>query len=231
VKCGEDLQSLPSEDSAKEYAEETYPGVQITYDTRHEGGPVGAWSDKVMVDIDLNAASAFAVAAHAAVGQKCKATGEPYSKHPERVVAILRNAGFDQDEHRPMLAAAWSHDVLEDTQVTKDVIEALFGVEVARLVVGLTNAFTHAARPDLNRAARKKLEHERLAAEDWMIQTIKCADIIDNAARLASYPDKAFAQSYVKELAALVSVLTRADAGLHALARRTVAEAQVALAI
>jgi guanosine-3',5'-bis(diphosphate) 3'-pyrophosphohydrolase len=182
-----------------------------------------------MLDIDLNLVRVFAIAAHAAVGQK-RVTGEPYSDHPERVVAILRSAGFNRVEDRPLLAAAYLHDVLEDTRVTKELLGQLFGIETMGLVVALSDVYTKAAFPALNRASRKELEHRRMGTEEWRVQTIKCADVIDNAGRLAQYPDKKFARSYVLELRDLVVELTRAEGNLLALARQTVECAILALA-
>jgi (p)ppGpp synthase/HD superfamily hydrolase len=185
---------------------------------------------KDMIDIDLNLVRVFAIAAHAAVGQKDRVTGEPYSDHPERVVAILRNAGFNRDEDRPLLAAAYLHDVLEDTKVTKELLGQLFGAETMGLVVALSDVYTKAAFPALNRASRKELEHCRMGTEVGAVQTVKCADILDNAGRLPQYPDRKFARSYALELRDLVAQLTRADGNLLALARQTVECAISALA-
>lgn len=58
----------------------------------------------------------FAMAAHAAVGQKRKYTGEPYIVHPVEVCDIItHNVEWSNDE---MCCAALLHDVVEDTQVT-----------------------------------------------------------------------------------------------------------------
>lgn len=181
-----------------------------------------------MVDIDLNLVRVFAIAAHAAVGQK-RVTGEPYSDHPERVVAILRSAGFNRDEDRPLLAAAFLHDVLEDTKVTKELIGQLFGAEVMGLVVALSDVYTKTAFPDLNRASRKELEHRRMGTESGVAQTAKSADVLDNARGLARYPDKKFALSYALELRDLMAQLTRADGKLLALACEAVEAAITAL--
>jgi len=183
-----------------------------------------------MIDIDLNLVRIFAIAAHAAVGQ-CRVTGEPYSDHPERVVATLREAGFNRDEDRPLLAAAYLHDVLEDTRVTKELLQRLFGAETAGLVVALSDVYTKEAYPALNRTRRKELEHRRMGEQVAAVQTVKCADIIDNAQGLAQYPDKKFARSYALEKRDLVAQLTRADMNLQALARQTVESAITALSL
>lgn len=71
----------------------------------------------------------FATAAHAAVGQRRKYTGEPYIVHPLEVMALLRKHATRPvtDE---MLAAAACHDVVEDTGVTIELIREVFGERV-----------------------------------------------------------------------------------------------------
>ena len=56
----------------------------------------------------------FATAAHAAIGQKRKYSGDDYIVHPARVASIVtRHGGTDE-----MIAAAWLHDTVEDTDVS-----------------------------------------------------------------------------------------------------------------
>jgi len=61
-------------------------------------------------------------------------SGEPYIIHPVAVASLLRDLGGDET----MIAAGFLHDVVEDTDVKMEEIEALFGVGVARLVAGVT---------------------------------------------------------------------------------------------
>ncbi|MTJ93609.1 MAG: HD domain-containing protein, partial [Desulfovibrio sp.] len=72
-------------------------------------------------------AAAFAAEAHAAVGQVRKYTGEPYVEHPRAVARLVADAGGDD----AMVAAAWLHDVVEDTRVSLDEIRGQFGDAVA----------------------------------------------------------------------------------------------------
>ena len=93
----------------------------------------------------------FALAAHAAVGQKRKYTGEDYIHHPVQVANIVYSRGYSDE----MLAAAYLHDVVEDTQVTIELIKKEFGKCIATLVEGLTDV----SKPeDGNRAARKEID-------------------------------------------------------------------------
>ena len=61
-------------------------------------------------------------------------SGEPYIVHPVTVAGILRDLGGDKS----MIAAGFLHDVVEDTDITADNIEEMFGQEVRLLVEGVT---------------------------------------------------------------------------------------------
>lgn len=73
----------------------------------------------------------FAKEAHQ--GQK-RSSGEDYFIHPCAVVEILTDFGFDATT----ATAAFLHDVLEDTEVTAEIIEAEFGKETLDIVEGVT---------------------------------------------------------------------------------------------
>ncbi|MBD5632506.1 MAG: bifunctional (p)ppGpp synthetase/guanosine-3',5'-bis(diphosphate) 3'-pyrophosphohydrolase [Clostridia bacterium] len=66
-------------------------------------------------------------------GQK-RASGEPYFTHPCAVAEILIDLGLDT----PTVAAAFLHDVVEDTPATEDDILRKFGKEIMTLVDGVT---------------------------------------------------------------------------------------------
>ncbi|MCP1674326.1 (p)ppGpp synthase/HD superfamily hydrolase [Natronocella acetinitrilica] len=158
----------------------------------------------------------FAVAAHGA--QVRKYTGEPYWKHLAEVAGIVAAAGGSE----AMVAAAWLHDVVEDTEVGIDQIEAHFGGEVAELVGWLTDV----SRPaDGNRAARKALDRAHIARAPADAQTVKLADLISNTSSIATH-DPDFARVYLKEKAALLAVMDRADPALMAITRAHLAHAE-----
>ena len=66
-------------------------------------------------------------------GQK-RASGEPYFVHPCSVANILMDMRLDA----PTVAAAFLHDVVEDTAATEEDIREKFGEEVEELVAGVT---------------------------------------------------------------------------------------------
>lgn len=160
-------------------------------------------------------AALFAAAAHAAVGQKRKYTGEPYILHPRAVAEIVQTV-----EHTPeMVAAAWLHDVVEDTQVTLNDIESAFGEQVRELVFWLTDV----SKPeDGNRKTRKALDREHSAKAPPEAQTVKLADLIDNTSTIIPN-DPNFAVVYLREKAALLEVMTDGDPILYARAKEYIA--------
>jgi (p)ppGpp synthase/HD superfamily hydrolase len=159
-------------------------------------------------------AKVFATAAHAAVGQTRKYTGEPYVVHPMEVASLVESVGGTE----AMVAAALLHDVLEDTGVTVDVLEEQFGSEVADLVLWLTDV----SKPDDgNRSTRKALDRQHSAAAPAAAQTVKVADLISNTRSIVAH-DPGFAKVYLEEKRLLLDVLTRADPTLLTMAREQV---------
>jgi len=157
-------------------------------------------------------ARVFATAAHAAVGQVRKYTGEPYIVHPAEVAKIVTDAGGTE----AMICAAWLHDTVEDTGVTIETIRAEFGAEVAELVGWLTDV----SRPEHgNRAHRKALDRAHSAAAPAEAQTVKLADLIANTRSIMKH-DVAFARTYLEEKRLMLEVMTKGDSILMAEARK-----------
>ena len=77
--------------------------------------------------------SAYSYAELMHEGQK-RASGEAYFTHPCAVAEILIDLGMDV----PSVAAAFLHDVIEDTQATDEDIRSRFGEEILTLVDGVT---------------------------------------------------------------------------------------------
>jgi (p)ppGpp synthase/HD superfamily hydrolase len=163
----------------------------------------------------IEKARVFATAAHGAVAQLRKYTNEPYIVHPAEVAGIIDNLEGGTVE---MIAAAWLHDVVEDTGVTIETIRAEFGEEVAELVGWLTDV----SRPEQgNRATRKAIDRAHTAMAPAEAQTVKLADIISNCTSIVEH-DATFAKTYLEEKRLLLEVLTKGDATLLERARNIV---------
>ena len=102
-----------------------------------------------------------------------------------------------------MIAAAWLHDVVEDTPITVVDIEAEFGLEVACLVSMVTDV---SSLSDGNRDIRKGIDRIHLACASPKAQTIKYADILDNITDIVTY-DPHFAKVYINEKSKLMAIM------------------------
>jgi hypothetical protein len=146
----------------------------------------------------------FAAAAHAAVEQKRKYSGEDYINHPMEVCRILMHHGV---HNQTILAAALLHDVIEDTGVTEKQLRMYFSKDVADVVMDLTDV----SKPeDGNRKTRKDLDRQHSANGSWEAQTAKYADCISNA-RSIRKDDPDFWKVYRHEMLALLDIMTDGD--------------------
>ncbi len=176
----------------------------------------------------LGRALAFASKAHESVinadgsiGQKRKYTGQPYIVHPSAVADILKKHAHEDN----VVAAAYLHDVVEDTPVGLAEIEAEFGPEIADLVRQVTQV---SKAEDGNRKLRKALDRDHYSMGTPGGQSIKLADIIHNIQDIVPY-DTGFGRKWVEEAEDLVRVLTKGDAELHSIATRLIEEAKIVL--
>lgn len=101
------------------------------------------------------------------------ATKEPIAVHLSEVASYVSDEALGD----VYVAAAWLHDVVEDTAVTVTDIEAEFGLEVAGMVSALTDPPDWAQKP---LAARKLLQADRIALQNNSVRLIKLADQISN---------------------------------------------------
>lgn len=148
-------------------------------------------------------ARVFATAAHAAVKQLRKYTFEPYIVHPAEVAAIVATRPHDPE----MLAAAWLHDVVEDTGVTNEDVTREFGNKVGKYVGWLTKI----SRPEYgNRAFRMQMDRNYIAGAPAEVKTVKLADLISNCSSIVLH-DAEFAKTYLEEKRLMLEVLKEGD--------------------
>ncbi|WP_180173225.1 bifunctional (p)ppGpp synthetase/guanosine-3',5'-bis(diphosphate) 3'-pyrophosphohydrolase [Acinetobacter sp. YH12029] len=124
----------------------------------------------------------YADIAHDGITRK---SGEPYILHPIAVSCILAHMRLDAET----LMAALLHDVIEDTEFTKQDITEKFGLTVAELVDGVTK-LSHSSDKEYNKAAsfRKILQ---ATLQDPRVIIIKLADRYHNMTTLGALrPDK-----------------------------------------
>ncbi len=157
-----------------------------------------------MYDIDVVAfAKSFATDRH--TGQVRKYTGAPYITHPAAVARYVRMVGGSAE----MIAAAWMHDLIEDTGTTRHDIADRFGQQISWMVFDLTDRSLY-AMDQLPRRERKRLDADALSRCSGDVQTVKMADLLDNSRSIIAFDPK-FAKVYIREAEYLVEVLIRAE--------------------
>ena len=159
----------------------------------------------------ISRAKAYATLAHKRIDQRRKYSNQPYQVHLEAVASIVATVSDDEE----MIAAAWLHDVVEDTPATLGDLQKEFGDSIAKLVEHLTDI----SRPgDGNRAKRKEIDRLHSAQGSESAKTIKLADLIDNCRDITQH-DPRFASVYLHEMSALLDVLGEGDNRLYKQAR------------
>ncbi len=127
--------------------------------------------------------SAYLLANRAHRGQK-RNTGEPYITHPVAVACILADMKLDYQT----IAAALLHDVIEDTEVTKEDLVNAFGHPVADLVDGVSKL----TQIEFVSRAEQQAENFRkmvlAMAQDIRVILVKLADRLHNMRTLGSMP-------------------------------------------
>jgi hypothetical protein len=101
----------------------------------------------------------------------------PYSYHLLKVVQVLARFGIYRG---PMVAAAWLHDVIEDTDATYEEVVTCFGEPIADLVSRVSDDPTIKGR-----TAKKADVYKRIAGPLWG-ETSEFALVIKLADRIAN---------------------------------------------
>ncbi|MCX7726442.1 MAG: bifunctional (p)ppGpp synthetase/guanosine-3',5'-bis(diphosphate) 3'-pyrophosphohydrolase [Chitinispirillaceae bacterium] len=127
---------------------------------------------KVEIDI-IEKAFRFSWEAH---HNQVRKSGEPFLAHPVAVAMILAEQKLDSTT----IAAGLLHDVLEDTNITKEMLEENFGSEIALLVDGVTKIKSLPFKSNKERQAETYRKMLLSMAQDWRVIIIKFADRLHN---------------------------------------------------
>ncbi len=128
----------------------------------------------------------YVVARDAHEGQT-RSTGEPYIIHPVAVARILAEMRLDNET----LMAALLHDVIEDTETTKEELEEEFGITVAELVDGVSKLDKLKFRDKKEAQAENFRKMVLAMVQDIRVILIKLADRTHNMRTLGALrPDK-----------------------------------------
>ncbi|SFP54255.1 HD domain-containing protein [Tranquillimonas alkanivorans] len=173
----------------------------------------------------LTLAYLMAARAHADQARKGDA-GIPYINHPCEVAHLVAETGADED----LVIAAVLHDVIEDSDTTRDDLEHTFGPRVADLVAGMTNP---PEWDDLPRSGMKARQAEHMKDVAGDVKRIKIADQTSNLHDIAREPtawDAAVAAEYIGGARLVVDACRGADPSLESGFDRAVARAERAMA-
>lgn len=149
-----------------------------------------------MISIDnVLGAFRYAVAMHG--DQKYGHSDHPYSYHIARVAEeaerLMRIHELRFYDRRIMEAAAYLHDVIEDCGVSREVLAAQFGEEVAELVWAVSDG------EGKNRRERKREIPEKIAKVGIMACVLKLADRIANVKESIATNNTGMLEMYRKE--------------------------------
>ena len=125
--------------------------------------------------------NAYAVAREAHDGQR-RNSGEPYIDHPVSVASILLDLRMDPAS----ISAALLHDVVEDTNITKEQIAHTFGSEVAHLVDGVTKLTVLENQTKEDAQANSYRKMFIAMADDPRVVLVKLADRLHNMRTLSA---------------------------------------------
>lgn len=128
--------------------------------------------------------------------------GRPYFTHPERVASlVLKYKGWSH-EAESLIAAAYCHDLLEDTIVTYYDLVNAFGYCVASLVLELTT------NPEMKRGIGSKKEYlgYKLKHMTHWALVIKLCDRLDNISDMAG-GSESWKKKYIDETEYIISYI------------------------
>lgn len=125
-------------------------------------------------DEDLvNKAIDYAIEYH---GSQIRESGELYFQHPLEVASIIVEMRLDTTS----VITALLHDIIEDTDLTLEEIEKVFGSEVAKLVDGVTKLTKIEFQQDHVRQAENFRKLLLAMSDDIRVLLVKLADRLHN---------------------------------------------------
>ncbi|MFI4976216.1 MAG: RelA/SpoT family protein [Caulobacterales bacterium] len=155
----------------------------------------------------LNRAYVFGARMH---GSQTRASGDPYFAHPIEVAGILTEYRMDT----ATIVTALLHDVIEDTEVTRDEIAHLFGEEVAELVEGVTKLSRLQLTAEYKRQAENLRKFILAISKDVRVLLVKLADRLHNMRTLHFIRNAAKRERIARETLEIYAPLAR-SIGCH----------------
>ncbi len=146
-------------------------------------------AENIEISQNIEKALDFSKKAH---HNQFRKSGEPYIIHPIIVASFIASISNDET----MVISALLHDVIEDTQYSRDDIERLFGESVALLVEGMTKIDIIRDEKLISSSSDKRLITSALnfrkmliaSIEDVRVLVIKLCDRLHNMLTLDALP-------------------------------------------
>ena len=135
---------------------------------------IEAWTTRKETKDQWDVRKAFRMAAEAHKDMRRK-SGEPYIMHPLAVATIV--AG-EMGLGRTSIISALLHDTVEDTEITLEDVEKIFGPKVARIIDGLTKIDEISGNNTPQSATLKKIIFT--LSDDVRVILVKLADRLHN---------------------------------------------------
>jgi (p)ppGpp synthase/HD superfamily hydrolase len=146
----------------------------------------GSLEARISKEPILQEAFKFAREAHA--GQT-RSEGTPYFTHLVSVARIIHEEWGIEDS--TMIAASFLHDTIEDTTVTKEKLESVFGSKIAEMVEGVSKFRSEKgslSKEDVDRETIKKITGRNLINPKDVV--LKLADRLHNMRTLKFVPSE-----------------------------------------
>jgi (p)ppGpp synthase/HD superfamily hydrolase len=161
----------------------------------------------------LEKAQKWAAKGHLGVSRKF--SDLPYIVHPEAVAEIVSQVTDDED----VIAAAWLHDIVEDTDTTIDEIRDEFNDYIAQLVQEVTKV----SDKSMTRVKKFWVDTRHYSKASKMGKVIKLADSIHNLPlMIRDNPDFAFI--YVSEKKILLDRISDGNPLLASILERIITD-------
>jgi len=153
----------------------------------------------------LNKAYIYTVKAH---GEQMRHSGDPYFAHPIEVAGILAGLHLDVAS----ICTALLHDVIEDTDVTRDDLAEEFTPEIADLVDGVTKLSQLELSPSASRERAQAENFQKFVlamSRDVRVLLVKLCDRLHNMRTLQYHPRQSSRERIARETLDIYSPLAR----------------------
>jgi len=155
---------------------------------------------KNVLDFDLiNKAIYWAKKYH---GDQKRKSGEPYYSHPLEVAYMISEYKLKTD----VIVASILHDIIEDTEVTVEMIQVTFGERIAEMVDRLTRD-----RPDGSKLSVEEIINNAYTLKDQDVLMIKLIDRFHNMQTMNSLSHVKKVQNSYEVISAFLPITTLFD--------------------